>query len=279
MDSLECTISSFHEQPFVERTVARRVCGWCGEEKPFTEFRISGKQCLDCKRKATRLYRQTHKEAKRVHDQRHRAKHREKRRLKDAQYYRDNREKCLAVMARGRQKNPEKRQAYSRAYRLANLEQCRAANRTYRLEHQEQLRASRKKYYGKYPMSALLGNIRRRARKRSLPDTFSKDDLHFMLTYWHHACAVCGNQRGFFWTLQNDHWIPITDPRCPGTIATNMVPLCGGEGGCNNSKNKYDPHTWLMRRYGARKASVIEQRITTYFALVAARFSHMENSA
>jgi hypothetical protein len=263
MDSLESTIQD---------SIPTQICRKCGPPaQPLTAFHFSRKQCKDCDRASVRRYRQTHKEEKRVYERRSHAAHPEKKRVRDAKYYRNNREKHAACVARSRQKNAEKYKASDRAYRLANLQRRRENGRIYRVTHAEQIRAARKKYRGKYVMSQILSNLRRRARKRELPDTFTRQEHQFMLTYFGFACAVCGNQRGFFWTLHNDHWIPITAPDCPGTVATNMVPLCGGEGSCNNSKNKHDPYEWLAARYGGKKARMIKQRIAAYFAVVATR--------
>lgn len=94
-----------------------------------------------------------------------------------------------------------------------------------------------------------------------------------MLQYWHHACAVCGNQDGFFWTLADDHWIPITSPHCPGTVATNMIPLCDGQGGCNTLKRNKDARAWLATRYTPAQAKRILKSIETYFTVVRQRFN------
>lgn len=60
--------------------------------------------------------------------------------------------------------------------------------------------------------------------------------------------------------------------RCPGTIPGNMVPLCHGMFGCNNSKADKDPEIWLIKRYGKRKATIILKRINVYFDIVREKF-------
>jgi hypothetical protein len=117
----------------------------------------------------------------------------------------------------------------------------------------------------------------RRARVRALPATFSREDQQFMLQYWGFACAACGNQDGFAWRLALDHWIPIADQACPGTTATNVVPLCHGRGGCNNAKSKRAAHGWLVERFGPQKTTGIEKKIARYFAVVNER--HSDSSA
>jgi hypothetical protein len=110
---------------------------------------------------------------------------------------------------------------------------------------------------------------RRAARKRGLPDTLRGQDWNRALMYFNHTCAVCSKPiRGLFHTVAADHWIPITSPVCPGTVATNIVPLCQGQDGCNNSKSNRDPREWLIGKYGSPKGKQILKRIEDYFEWV-----------
>ncbi|MFQ3534315.1 MAG: hypothetical protein SNJ58_00420 [Aggregatilineales bacterium] len=109
------------------------------------------------------------------------------------------------------------------------------------------------------------------ARKRSLPIAFSSSDWDNALDYWGYQCAVCGRPRGLWHTLAQDHWIPLSDSRCPGTVPTNILPLCHGEGGCNNSKGSKDPVRWLEERLGKRRAAQKLAEIQAYFAWVEAQ--------
>lgn len=121
------------------------------------------------------------------------------------------------------------------------------------------------------PERARVRSHRRRAKARSLPHRFTTSDWARALDYFDHKCAVCGRPRGLWHTLAMDHWIPLTDPRPdnPGTVASNIIPLChsqkGGMDSCNNSKHKADPVEWLNRIYGKRKAAQILKRINAYF--------------
>jgi hypothetical protein len=168
-------------------------------------------------------------------------------------------------------KDPEKMRARQRAQYAKHRAKRRLTMRTryatnpekwveWRADHLETIR---------------LIAARRRARKQALPDTFTLADRAFMLQHWQHACAVCGNEEGFFWTLAQDHWIPVSHPTCPGTVAYNIVPLChtkkGGQGGCNNSKNKAEPLPWLTAQLGPRRAKAIMRKVEAYFALVRTR--------
>jgi hypothetical protein len=197
-----------------------------------------------------------------------------------------NKEKVRESSARSYRKNKIKRLAYNKRYYAANRARLLIQMAIYRLNHPDEIRASLRQYYldnfsyfQAYNKQYKLANKRtiriiehrRRSRKHALPCTFTREDARFMLEYWGFACAVCGNQDGFAWKISLDHWIPVASPACPGTVATNMVPLCSGIGGCNNSKHKRDPHEWLVQRYGRRKAASIEKKVRAYFAIVKAR--------
>lgn len=69
-------------------------------------------------------------------------------------------------------------------------------------------------------------------------------------------------------TAAMDHWIPVNSPDCPGTVATNMVPLCQGKNGCNNSKADRNPEDFLVSALGKRKASKKIEEINRYFRAV-----------
>lgn len=107
-----------------------------------------------------------------------------------------------------------------------------------------------------------------RDRRRSLPVNFSTREWEIAQTYWAHRCAICDRPRGLWHTLSQDHWIPLTDPHCPGTIPTNILPLCYGTDGCNNSKGKKTPEFWLIEKLGKRKARLKLEEIHTYFGWI-----------
>ncbi len=104
-----------------------------------------------------------------------------------------------------------------------------------------------------------------RARKRSLPNNFSAQDRRRALEYWNGRCAVCGRPPGLWHTIATDHWIPLSSPDCPGTIKTNMVPLCHGTDGCNNQKYAKMPEVWLREKMGKRRAKRKLEEIEYFF--------------
>ncbi len=132
----------------------------------------------------------------------------------------------------------------------------------------------RKQWHREYRQSskgravAATSRNRRLARKQSLPDTFTVKQWECALSYFNGCCAVCGRQLVDLFgthTAAMDHWIPLSSPDCPGTIAANMVPLCHGIGGCNNRKNNRDATIWLFEEFNPQRATKILMKVQKYF--------------
>lgn len=199
----------------------------------------------------------------------HRIDHPEETKIADAQRYAKSAEKQKATKRKQYAEHPEGIKARVATYRAANPEKVRAANARWYAEHPEQAKANHIRWKTEHPEESRTMNMRREARKRDLPATFTTKARTFMMAYWGYACAVCERQEGLFgWTLADDHAIPLSSPDCPGTVASNMLPLCHGRGGCNNSKKDKNLHVWLVARLGKRKAAVIIKRITAYFDMI-----------
>lgn len=210
------------------------------------------------------------------------------RRLEENKRYRvANPEKIAASKKQYRQRNREelklkRKQRYaqdrstaiadSRAYYRENKSVIRqrrhAYNRQYNLAHREEKRLWALEYYKRNPEKAKAATHRRLARKRGLPATLTSNQWQACLEYFCHKCAACERSVGFWHTLAADHWIPLSDPYCPGTTVDNTVPLCHGDGGCNNSKGAKLAEIWLVERFGKLKAKQILDRINTYFKWV-----------
>lgn len=234
-------------------------CTKCDTVKPLGEFSRgsnfkSGYRsvCKDCERQ-------------------YRRENRERRSEYIKQYCQENRKKITEYQKQYHQKNPEYQKQYYqkkrkqitnhiRQYRQVNRETIWANTTEYQRLHRQENRERYRVY-----------EANRRARKRALPDTLTPSDWQTALDYFNHTCAVCGRQRGLWHTLAADHWIPLVSPDCPGTIPTNIVPLCHGVGGCNNSKNDKHPETWLKEQFGDKQAKKILQRIGAYFESISIR--------
>lgn len=107
----------------------------------------------------------------------------------------------------------------------------------------------------------------RRARKNDLPATFTAEQWEQSLNYFNGCCAVCGRQLNSLfgdYKAHQDHWIPVSyeGDDNPGTVATNMIPLCKP---CNLSKAASMPEDWLAQNFSKRKSRDILARVQTYF--------------
>lgn len=155
---------------------------------------------------------------------------------------------------------------YSKYYQ-ENVEYHRGRVRIYRQKHPDKARETERRRLRR--ANYIAKQHRRRARKQGLPNDFTAADWNSALDYFNHTCAVCGRPQGLWHKLVPDHWIPLASPDCPGTVPTNIVPLCHGAGGCNNIKRHRSALEWLESTFGERKARIIIARITDYFSKVA----------
>lgn len=173
-----------------------------------------------------------------------------------------------------RNENPDREHARRSFHYYKGRSGHLATKRAYYRINRDRIRQEQNDYHAKSPMNHRARRMRRKARKLSLPDTFTMQDWFFALDYFDSRCAVCGRTQGLWHKLACDHWIPLAASTCPGTVSTNMIPLCHGEGGCNNLKNARMPEEWLIERYGKRKAKAILERIEEYFRVVINRTPH-----
>ena len=211
-------------------------------------------------------------------------------------YRYDHHEKALKATRRWYKENTASIREYQKRYRGIHRETLIKNSQQYNEAHREQQRIATKRWRENNPerrmqyLKVSRNRIRtyshlRRTRKRGLPNTFDLAQWQRALDYFNGCCAVCGRPPGLWHTLAQDHWIPITDlyEDNPGTVATNIVPMChsmkNGEGSCNKSKGNKDPIEWLNRKFGKRKARIIFARIDTYFNWVALQMSNLERTA
>jgi hypothetical protein len=282
--------------------VPQKRCAKCGEEKPLTiEFwyrnsnRKNGYQsnCKACHAAMIKNHSQTErgKEQSRKSTQQYKNRHPD--RIKEIQHKHNRSAKRKASLKAWRNKpnvweklrsariarrqNPEtgdierakelirirkpeyqrRRKAYGEAYRKRPEIKERARQQYQTSKRDPQFIRRRRVNYQVY-----------KTRKLNLPIDFSATDWTRCLEYWGFRCAVCDRPRGFWHTLAQDHWIPLNSENCPGTVKTNIVPLCHGDGGCNNSKNDTPAEEWLTFKFGIKRAKEILRRIAKYFEWV-----------
>lgn len=253
--------------------------------------------CKTCVNQRNREWRDKNRDKVAEYNQEYRKEHLEERHEYDKQYYQDNKERIKLLNRKYYYKNHKerltKKQEYRRTnphkikqsqkkwyaanrdrvaewgkqYRSENKEVIQQRKRIYRRNHPEKHRRRIKKYSKtiKGRITKVVSVARRRARKLSLPNTFTSDDWRYCLSYFNYTCPVCDKQlRGLFGLTKPhaDHWIPLAASDCPGTVKENMVCLCNH---CNNSKGAKDPVEWLHQTFNGKKANAILDRIQDYF--------------
>jgi 5-methylcytosine-specific restriction endonuclease McrA len=98
-------------------------------------------------------------------------------------------------------------------------------------QNREKVRIYKAKWQASNPKLRSVSEQRRRTRKLSLPIQWTIEDWDRCLAYFCHKCAYCGLQG----KLHQDHFIPLVNPDCPGTVPWNIVPACVS---CNCKKHK-----------------------------------------
>lgn len=240
-----------------ESSETTKTCTKCGETKPIETFRKGRRTCKDCNKAYCKAWRNANKAHCLAYDKGYREEHIEQRHAGWEAWYAANRELSLASHKKYRKTHKEQRQASWQVWYAANKEHQRQRSKRYNTDNK------RKKAHWQ---------SKRKARRKQLPVTFTHEEEQFCRQYFSFACAVCNREEAFDAVIGIDHWIPLSSPACPGSTATNLIPLCHGERGCNNAKGKKDPKTWLIARVGTRKAADIIRKIEAYFVVVRLQF-------
>lgn len=187
-------------------------------------------------------------------------------------------------------RNQEKANQINREYRARHKDELAEKARQKRKEDPKAAREKANRWYSKHRETELVrrkdlrqqnltsyrqiganSERARRARKKSLRDDLSVKEWRFALEWFGNRCAACGYCPDSLRSLAIDHWIPLASPDCPGHIAGNVVPLCHGLGGCNNTKSDKDAVEWAIDRFGELESKVVLGRIMQYFNAVGIR--------
>lgn len=212
---------------------------WCRECK-----RADGKrhyqENADVIRAQHRDYQQNHPEVFRASAARYRERHPDRLKVAKKKWADENHEYVL-----------QKYHEYDKRRTPEQKARGRQKHKLWVVENKERFRVSQHKS---------------RARRRSLPATLTSEQWEFALNYFNGCCAVCERPSGLWHKIVMDHWIPVANPECPGTVVANMIPLCHGIDGCNNSKANYPAEEWLIKKFGKRKSKTIISKIEHYFA-------------
>lgn len=266
-------------------------CNCCKQYKPLSEFHKSTRDkdgykpdCKQCRRKASEVYRRGlgERPKDRVYGDLKQCTKCGAFKLPTVEYFVSDIRNARGIGGECREckrarsslyNQTDERRAYARAYYHQNRKYSPhdiEYRRIYResTKPQQRLTLKRHRTTEKFKAKQRTRIHQRRARKNALPATFTHKHWRLSVDYFHGCCAVCGKQLRDLWGTSRaelDHWIPLSDPHCPGTIPTNILPLCGGIDGCNPTKREHLPDVWLATRFGRSEAARILQRVNVYF--------------
>lgn len=164
-------------------------------------------------------------------------------------------------------KNRDKRRKSCREWRARNLDTQRKKDRIAKQKDPNR-REKVKAWRINNPDKARLNMRLYFTRKASHAVDYTESDWQFALDYFKGCCAVCGRPPGLFHGLAMDHWLPNSSQDCPGMIPANIVPLCNGTDGCNQSKHARDPVQWLVDKFGEKQGKAILARVHEFFSHV-----------
>lgn len=187
--------------------------------------------------------------------------------------YQQDPEKVLKRNRAWAECNPEKVRAYSHQYYIEHREIIIERTKRYQRSNRETVNRGRmRRYYNDaahWRMKSRIYRKNRETRKNGLVVDFTMEDWLRALTYFNNRCAVCGCEPDDNRLIAMDHWIPISYEGLdnPGTVAHNIVPLCHGLNGCNQSKGARQPSEWLMEKVGVAADSKLLE-IHRYFEYV-----------
>ncbi|MEO8611219.1 MAG: HNH endonuclease signature motif containing protein [Chloroflexota bacterium] len=193
-------------------------------------------------------------------------------------YYWEHRDYLLEKNREWHQNNKECRRASHRAWYVKNAAHSRKKRKYWYAENTDRAKeydrqryiihgASIREYSRQWrlnnPEKSTVREQRRRAREMELPATLTRAEWRKAVDYWHGKCAYCGDAFGNDKKKKTlDHYIPVSHPNCPGTVAKNCVPVCLS---CNTAKGKKDAMDWFSWQFGDRKAEMIAGIIQVYF--------------
>lgn len=132
-------------------------------------------------------------------------------------------------------KNAEHRAEANAKYRKENADKIRESNARYRERNKDEIKKRQKRDYMQNGDRWRRHVLKRRARKRELPDTLTSEQVIELHQHFEGKCALCDEPAEHL-----DHFIPLASGH-GGTIMENMVPLCSTH---NLSKGAKNPFEW-----------------------------------
>ena len=200
-----------------------KQCFKCNESKPLVEFckdssRTDGYEyiCKSCKSIKTKLYSTNNSE---------------KIQVKWHRYYQKNKERIRDKSRKQYITNIEKEHKRAKIYRKENKEELRDRKQAYKEANRDLVlsnnRVAVRKYRDKHPEVGKHTSEKRRAFKRSVNESYTKEDEQYTLDLFNRSCVNCGATE----RLSIDHHYPLSKGHA--LTRSNAVVLCLS---CNSSK-------------------------------------------
>ena len=235
--------------PLFPDILERKVCSSCGRSKPLTEFhkwqaspdgRIS--RCKQCKSQYDKARYKTDPEPakERARKYRQTARGKEVRRRSNRKYARSAKGKLSQIRHRQTRtfKNTRKKYLSDPEVKRRDNESKRKYTKSpkgkqtqRRYAKTEKAKACKKRWYKSRPHYMRLTNLRRRARKRSVPGNFTETDLELMYEHQKETCIFhgvnpeCNGDLSVGFHI--DHIIPLSRPELnPSHWPENIQLLC-----------------------------------------------------
>jgi len=166
------------------------------------------------KRENDRLYREAHREERRMYNRLYAATHKDEKRERERQY---------------RIAHPEKMRGYRRKWIAAHPEYFREASRRFYAAHRAEVCARTLRWQTANPDKVCAIKHKRRALKSGNGGSFTEAEWKTLCAQYNNQCIGPGPHGG---KLTRDHIIPVGEPGGTSNI-DNIQPLCQS---CNSRK-------------------------------------------
>lgn len=163
-------------------------------------------------------------------------------------YHHANKEKANKYSREWAKKNQKRKQDNNKKWYEENRQHCNVKSREWHENNKARSRELNKIWRERNPDKKLINEHRRLARKRSLPDDFTLEQMVITFEFFGRGCALTGEKSDIQW----DHLIPLS---CGygGTTFGNMIPL---KSDLNFSKNGSNFFEWFDRNQSRFNLSI-----------------------
>lgn len=235
--------------------IEAKQCTVCKEVKPLSAYfkqngglggrRSSCKKCFQAKHgekanQRSREWQEKNKEKVKIYNREWTKKNRAKINERERIRYKENPDFFRERNRRKYKRNPEIYIQAQYIYRIKHKEKHLTYQRGYYKENKEIFLESNKRYAKENKEVIDAIRLRRRARKKNLPNELTADEIKWIMEKFNYCCALSGKKLEI---LDFDHFIPLSTGQ-GGTIIGNMIPLSPS---LNSSKQDSNPFEWIKR--------------------------------